>query len=241
MASELGSPSSSMASISYGNLGPSTSEQNETPISVSALRPSTLDRIQEFLLRGERRKAYHYALDQKLWAHAMVIASSIDKEAWQEVVNEFVRTELGRKSEVIQDSAFGRGASGSSITNGRESLRVAYSMFSGQGAASGMCLADISMNIIRNHLVPVQQLLSQNILSRTPGNLQVPTVQNHITPSTPNFPSTTVNVPVESLSLWFETAAMLLSSPMSSECSAALTALGDNLMSNQWTEAAHVW
>jgi hypothetical protein len=127
-----------MASINYGSLGPSTSESNEIPISVSTLRPSTLDNIQDFLLRGERRQAYHYALDQKLWAHAMVIASSIDKEAWQEVVNEFVRTELGRKLDVVHNSAFGHGPAGdSSITNGRESLRIAYSMFSGQGAASG--------------------------------------------------------------------------------------------------------
>lgn len=128
-----------MSSINYTNLGVSISESNETPIAISTLRPSTLDRIKEFLLRGDRRKAYHYALDQKLWAHAMVIASSIDKEAWQEVVNEFIRTELGTMSDLSRTSSFGQGpTSNSSTTNGRESLRVAYSMFSGQGAASGI-------------------------------------------------------------------------------------------------------
>ena len=120
----------SRSSFSYRlAIAPSTSQ--ETPIAVSTLYPSTVDKIQEFLLRGERQKAYHFALDEKLWAHAMVIASSIDKEAWKEVVNEFVKTELG---------GLGRNADTASKPDGRESLRVAYSMFSGQGAAAGMFL-----------------------------------------------------------------------------------------------------
>ncbi|KAG2030125.1 vesicle coat trafficking protein Sec16 mid-region-domain-containing protein, partial [Suillus americanus] len=68
---------------------------SETLISVSVVLPSTLDKIQEFLVRGERRQAYHYALDEKLWAHTMIIASSIDKEAWKDIVNEFLKGELG--------------------------------------------------------------------------------------------------------------------------------------------------
>jgi hypothetical protein len=102
----------------------------ETPISVITLRPSFLDKIQNFLLRGERREAYLYALDKKLWAHAMVIASSIDKEAWKEVVNDFLKNELSPKDLPSTDK----------LANGRECLRVAYSLFSGQGAAAGMRL-----------------------------------------------------------------------------------------------------
>lgn len=97
----------------------------ETPISVTTLRPSALNKIEGFLLRGERRQAYHYALDQKLWSHAMIIASGIDKEAWQEVVNEFLKTELGTQPPSMGPS------------NGRESLRVVYSLLSGQGAKAG--------------------------------------------------------------------------------------------------------
>lgn len=109
---------------SYGDLHGATMQSNETPISVSTLRPSALDKIQDFLLKGERRQAYHYALDEKLWAHAMVIASGIDKEAWKDVVNEFLKTELA--------------GGPSSAGDGREALRVAYSLLSGQGAAAGM-------------------------------------------------------------------------------------------------------
>lgn len=59
----------------------------------------------------------------------------------------------------------------------------------------------------------------------------------------PNFPSPdkTANIPVESLSKWPETAAVMVSSPMAPDTSAALTALGDYLVSNGWIEAAHAW
>ena len=103
----------------------------EIPISVVSLNPSSLDKIQGFLLRGERREAYQYALDEKLWAHAMIIASSIDKEAWKDVINEFLKNELRPKNLVSGTDK---------LTNGRECLRVAYSLFSGQGAAAGTSL-----------------------------------------------------------------------------------------------------
>lgn len=34
---------------------------------------------------------------------------------------------------------------------------------------------------------------------------------------------------------------MLIPGPSASECSAALVALGDSLLANQWVEAAHAW
>jgi COPII coat assembly protein SEC16 len=113
----------------------------EASLTVHSLKPSHLDKIQKLLLRGERRQAYHYALNEKLWAHAMVIASSIDKESWQEVANEFIRTELDSK--IVKDvkdrnSELGRGGPGSANgSGGFESLRVVYSLYAGQGAAAG--------------------------------------------------------------------------------------------------------
>ncbi|KII88484.1 hypothetical protein PLICRDRAFT_60522, partial [Plicaturopsis crispa FD-325 SS-3] len=210
--SDLHSPLSDMNSAPYAGLGLSNLDSKEAPIAVNTLRPSALEKIQEFLLRGERRKAYHYALDEKLWAHAMVIASSIDSESWKEVVRDFLKTELGTRDDT-------------SRTNGRESLRVAYSLFSGQGAAS------------------VQELIPPNLLSKPQnGTLQIPAVPTHLTPVSPSFPAPamTASIPVESLAKWPETVAMMLSSPMTPETSAALTTLGDYLAANQWTEAAHV-
>ncbi|KAG5342761.1 hypothetical protein C0989_008711 [Termitomyces sp. Mn162] len=189
-----------------------SSEPQETPISVTSVRPSTLNKIQDFLLRGERRQAYHLALDEKLWGHAMVIASSIDKEAWKEVVQEFLRTELGNNS---------------STSSGRECLRVAYSLFSGQGA------------------IAVQELAPQNLLARVAGRPAAPvaSVAPHLTPRTPNFPVVPAqgpSLPPQALTKWTETAAMMLSNPLTPENSAALTALGDQLVANQLVEAAHV-
>lgn len=91
------------------------------------VKSSTLDKLQDYLLRGDRQLAYRHALDERLWAHAMLISSSLDKDAWREVVTEFIRTELGVDA---ARAAF-------DPSNGRESLRVAYSLFSGQGAAAG--------------------------------------------------------------------------------------------------------
>lgn len=123
---------------SYSGFGLLTSDSGENPIAVSTLRPSVLAKIQELLVRGERRQAYHFALDEKLWAHAMVIASGIDKEAWKEVVNEFLRTELGVKDDERRLPAMSRSNEPPPpTTNGREWLRVAYSLFSGQGPAAG--------------------------------------------------------------------------------------------------------
>ncbi|KAG1875268.1 Sec23-binding domain of Sec16-domain-containing protein [Suillus tomentosus] len=200
---------------------PSTSE---TPISVSMLLPSALDKIQEFLVRGERRQAYNYALDEKLWAHAMVIASSIDKEAWKDVVNEFLKGELGIHDG--QRTAFvGRGKEHvPPSSNGREWLRVVYSLFSGQGPTA------------------VQELIPTNLLART-ATLQVPTpAVVHTTPMSPSFPSPAMaaQIPANALSKWPELVASMVSSPVSPEWSAALTALGDYLVSHQQVEAAHV-
>jgi hypothetical protein len=123
----------------FGALGSLAS--NEVPVSVTTLKPSALEKIQEFLIRGERRQACHYALDEKLWAHAMVVASSIDRDAWQEVVREFIRAELGSKEvneEKTRPNNPRRGSLPTASSNGREGLRVAYSLFAGQGAGSGM-------------------------------------------------------------------------------------------------------
>ncbi|KAH7889677.1 Sec23-binding domain of Sec16-domain-containing protein [Phlebopus sp. FC_14] len=202
---------------------PSTLPTNsETPISVSTLLPSSLDRIQEFLVRGERHRAYHYALDERLWPHAMIIASGIDKEAWKEVVNEFLRTELG-----VHDRNALSNRSRDPLpaqTNGREWLRVAYSLFSGLGPSA------------------VQQLMPINSLSKATTGVPTPVPTfTHVTPMSPNFPSVVAaQIPTESLSKWPEIVATMVTSPMTPDWSATLTALGDCLATHSLMEGAHV-
>lgn len=206
------------AASPYPNFALQASDTNEVPVATYTVKASSLDKLTDFLVRGERRKAYHFALDQKLWTHALIIASSIDKDAWKEVVNEFVRAELGSTN---TNAASGY-TSSASLASGREPLRVAYNFFAGQGAAA------------------VQELVPPHLLLKA--NLQPPVAGAHVTPISPNFPKpdVTSKVPESALSKWTETAAMLLSSPITSESSTALVALGDYLLSNQWIHAAHV-
>jgi COPII coat assembly protein SEC16 len=68
----------------------------------------------------------------------MIIASSIDKDAWKEVVNEFIRSELN--SQVVADGTGHGHRDNSALGTGREPLKVAYSLYSGQGAASSTCM-----------------------------------------------------------------------------------------------------
>ena len=114
---------------------------HDPPIAEYAVRPSALNTLQNFLLRGEKRKAYHYALDEKLWAHAMVISSSIDKEAFKEVVNEFIRTELEGKDASKTAQVDGKGKRQLQPASGHECLRLAYGLYSGQSSAAGKLLS----------------------------------------------------------------------------------------------------
>jgi hypothetical protein len=56
--------------------------------------PVAVDTLRKSLLRGEREKAMWHAVDNRLWAHALLIGSTLDKSKWREVVQEFVRREV---------------------------------------------------------------------------------------------------------------------------------------------------
>ncbi|KAH9063420.1 Sec23-binding domain of Sec16-domain-containing protein [Lactarius vividus] len=195
-------------------------ESHDRVLSVHTVRSLALDKIQDLLAQGERTAAYRYALDEHLWAHAMVIASSVDKEAWKEVVNDFIRSELS--SQVPANGTGSHQREALPPGTGREPLKVAYGLYSGQGAAS------------------VQGLVPPISLNKGGEMLHVPTL-SHVTPITPNALPHTPTVPIHAdvLSKWPVTAAMLIPGPSASECSAALVSLGDCLLANQWVEAAH--
>ncbi|KZT67726.1 hypothetical protein DAEQUDRAFT_712916 [Daedalea quercina L-15889] len=215
ISTDMQSPSLAAASP-YISLA-ATQNSTDAIIATHTLQSSHLDKIQEFLLQGERRAASHYASDQKLWAHAMVIASSIDKEAWKEVVTEFVRTELASRPQAP-------GAQAKAATDGREALRVAYSLFAGHGSAS------------------IQELVTPKPLAPTVSTLQVPlSSTSSITPVSASFPgpSEPMNILPDVLAKWADTIAMIYSSPLTFETSSTLTALGDQLAASHWYEAAH--
>ncbi|KAL4976476.1 COPII coat assembly protein sec16 [Aspergillus desertorum] len=87
------------------------------PTNASSLSDSaeskSLSSIRNNLLIGEREKAVWGAADNRLWGHAMIIASTLDKSVWKQVVQEFVRREV-------------RSTSGNT-----ESLAALYEIFAG--------------------------------------------------------------------------------------------------------------
>ena len=53
-----------------------------------------LERIRTNLLAGDREKAVWEAVDSRLWGHAMLLSSTLDKSVWKQVAQEFIRREV---------------------------------------------------------------------------------------------------------------------------------------------------
>ncbi|GAA6060928.1 hypothetical protein JCM10212_003836 [Sporobolomyces blumeae] len=173
------------------------------PFVTYGVSPADLDEMTAFLLRGERREAVKYALDHRMWAHAFIIASCVDTDCWKDVTVEFLRSELTPSAENMSGG-----------TEGREALRVAYSMFAGLGAES------IEQFVPPHSLGPQSQLL--------------PAAPIGGATSVGNFTLSDSN-----LEKWRDTVGMIVANRTAGD-SAALTALGDALAANGWIEAAHV-
>lgn len=82
-----------MAQISNSALVGISRHSGSNGILTSA-RPEAMEEIRKMLLRGEREKAVWHAVDNRLWAHAMLLASTLDKTIWKQVSQEFVRQEV---------------------------------------------------------------------------------------------------------------------------------------------------
>ncbi|KZS99244.1 hypothetical protein SISNIDRAFT_448107 [Sistotremastrum niveocremeum HHB9708] len=202
-------------------LAPSLSSQSltqslEKPLLTYHLKSSALSQLQNFLLLGERRQALHFALDEKLWSHALLIASSLDKDAWNEAVKEFIHAEL-----CLSEASLTGMIRTSTGANGREGLRVAYGLLAGQGPAA------------------IQHLPLPGALVNGPMPPPMPPL-THVTPLSPNFPAPAqlANIGPETLASWPEIAASIFANSKPGD-SGALTYLGDYLTAHNWIEAAH--
>lgn len=88
----------------------------------TANRPANLDHLSALLLRGEKKQAVQFAIEEKMWSHALIISSCIDKHTWGEVVTAFSRAEL---PPCPPDGS----------TKSRDALRLTYEMFGGAGTS----------------------------------------------------------------------------------------------------------
>ncbi|GAA5877576.1 hypothetical protein JCM8547_007735 [Rhodosporidiobolus lusitaniae] len=189
---------------------------SDAPFVTYSVSPAHLDQMQSFLLRSERREAVRYALDNKMWAHAFIIASCVDTDCWKDVTVEFLRSELTPGPENAAGGA-----------EGREALRVAYSMFAGLGAESiHQFVPPRSLGPQAPSLLPPASIgggLASAPLSR------VPTETNN----------GGERLSEATLEKWQDTVGMIVANRTAGD-SAALTALGDALAANGWVAAAHV-
>ena len=72
-----------------------------------------LEGLRRILLHGERERAVWHAVDRRLWGHAMLLASTLDKSIWKQVLQEFNSQEV---------KAYG---------DNTESLAALYQVFAG--------------------------------------------------------------------------------------------------------------
>ncbi|KAF2097051.1 hypothetical protein NA57DRAFT_13517, partial [Rhizodiscina lignyota] len=89
------------------------SSASSYPISADATNPQAVAIIREHLSKGDREKAAWMAVDERLWGHAMLISSTLSKDIWKQVIQEFVRKEI------------------KGVGTGSESLAALYEVFAG--------------------------------------------------------------------------------------------------------------
>ena len=105
LSPELDVVNTEPASLHYSNQGLTGISKSDGPRNKKlSADPEALEGLRRILLRGEREEAVWHAVDQQLWAHAMLLASTLDRRVWKQVLEEFVRQEvktLGQNTESL--------------------------------------------------------------------------------------------------------------------------------------------
>ncbi|KAG1483389.1 hypothetical protein G6F57_002764 [Rhizopus arrhizus] len=104
--------------------------QTNNTLQEDDLSDQLLSKIEHYLLNGDRVGAVNYAIQEDLWAHALIISSCVGKDLWQKVITSFVDREMNATPEMRQSRTF------HNIAGYNQPLRVLYSLFSGVGSAA---------------------------------------------------------------------------------------------------------
>lgn len=108
------------------------SSADPTALATYNLTTDFLRSIRSLLMQGDRPGAIRKAVDQKMWGHALLIASSVSEIAWRETAEQFIQSEL-------------RGPGSQEF----DSLRFLYGVFGGEG-----------INAINELLPPTNRMIS---------------------------------------------------------------------------------
>ncbi|KAF2746712.1 hypothetical protein M011DRAFT_403945, partial [Sporormia fimetaria CBS 119925] len=68
--------------------------KSQTTAQPEPIDPKAVEELRSLLTKGDREKAVWHAVDQRLWGHAMLLSSTLDKNVWRQVVQEFVQKEV---------------------------------------------------------------------------------------------------------------------------------------------------
>ncbi|KAJ9641769.1 vesicle coat component [Coniosporium tulheliwenetii] len=82
-------------------MAPTTGPQ----VQADPVDPRALDELRTYLAKGDRKGAVWHAVDQRLWAHAMLISSTLERDVWKQVAQEFVRQEVKKLGDNTQPLA----------------------------------------------------------------------------------------------------------------------------------------
>lgn len=196
---------------------------NEPALTTTSITSSDFKRLKTCLASGDRRAAIRYASDRQLWAHALLLASSLDREIWKEVVADFIRADLS-------DQGSGSGS---------DALKVLYGTLGGLGSLA------IDSILPKQSLAPPATGTAALPIERPVGITGSAPVSRSATPAPFGAPaqidvSKFANVTNETLDSWQETAAYLMSNRCAGD-SAALSTLSEVLAANGRSDAAQLW
>lgn len=82
------------------NLGPDGLPLTDAPTTILPDAASVVEvgELRSLLKQGEAEKAVWHAVDQRLWGPAFLISSTLSKDVWKQVIQEFVRKEVRDKA-----------------------------------------------------------------------------------------------------------------------------------------------
>lgn len=87
-----------------------------------------LDKLEVFLLEGDREGACQFAMENDMWAHALMISQSVNTgDLYKRTASQFINRTLFSSSVQLT----------SQVTDDKKSLRILYSLFGGAGADTG--------------------------------------------------------------------------------------------------------
>ncbi|KPI41677.1 COPII coat assembly protein sec16 [Cyphellophora attinorum] len=94
LSPEIHAVEESTASQYREDISPSIYRPSGVTVRPDSVDPMTLDAVRKHLLRGNRKEAVWHAVDNRLWSNALLIASTMPRDTWKQVVHEFVKQEV---------------------------------------------------------------------------------------------------------------------------------------------------